>query len=146
MFLPTISVRQPWARAIIEGVKDVENRTWPCPEKYIGQTVFIHASKAPVHDDEETSPVLNAIHRARFRWPHHSPDAIQEGALYDFKRGLALHVGGIVGIVTITGCVRDSASPWAEPGSFHWLLADALCLEFHPYKGRLGFFQAEYPY
>lgn len=146
MILPTISIRQPWARAIVEGIKDVENRTWACPSKYIGQTVFIHASKAPVHDDEETSPVLNAVLHAKLRRKHHCQDLMQGGVLYDFKRHLALHIGGIVGMVTITGCVRDSSSSWATPGAFHWLLADALCLDFHPCKGRLGFFQTEYPY
>lgn len=144
MILPALSIRQPWARAIVEGIKDVENRTWRCPEKYIGQTVFVHVGKAPV-SERETGHVLNAICEVKRRRPY-CPDAIEEGHPYEFKRGLCLHVGGIVGLVTITGCVKDSASPWAEPGAWHWTLADALCLQFHPCKGSLGFFQVEYPY
>jgi len=29
-----ISVRQPWAYLICAGIKDIENRTWKCPQKY----------------------------------------------------------------------------------------------------------------
>lgn len=46
----------------------------------------------------------------------------------------------------ITGCVRDSASPWAEPDSWHWLLAEAKPLPFFACKGSLGFFKVDYPH
>ena len=42
--MKAISIKQPWASLIAHGIKDVENRTWKCPEKYIGQRVLIHAS------------------------------------------------------------------------------------------------------
>lgn len=42
--MKTISLRQPWAYLICSGIKDIENRTWKCPRKYIGQRVLIHAS------------------------------------------------------------------------------------------------------
>lgn len=142
MILPALSIRQPWARAIVEGVKDVENRSWPCPEKYIGQSVFVHASGAPVKSKDAWS-VLSHVVGAKMRRRLYSPDAMEEGHVH--YRGFTLHRRGIVGIVTITGCVRNSASPWAEEGQYHWTLADALCLEFHPCHGRLGFFQAQYP-
>jgi hypothetical protein len=37
-----LSVRQPWAWAIVSGYKDVENRSWPT--NYRG-TLFIHAGQ-----------------------------------------------------------------------------------------------------
>ncbi len=37
-----LSIRQPWAWLIINGYKDIENRSWPT--NYRG-TFFIHASK-----------------------------------------------------------------------------------------------------
>jgi|GEM_PF-3784742 len=43
-----ISIKQPWAYLICTGIKDIENRTWKCPEKYIGQRVYVHASAKPV--------------------------------------------------------------------------------------------------
>ncbi len=42
--MKTISIKQPWASLIVHGIKDIENRTWACPKKYIGQRVLIHAS------------------------------------------------------------------------------------------------------
>ena len=43
--MKAISIKQPWAYLIAAGIKDIENRTWKCPQKYIGERVLIHASK-----------------------------------------------------------------------------------------------------
>lgn len=43
--MKAISIKQPWASLIAHGIKDVENRTWKCPQEYIGQRVLIHVSK-----------------------------------------------------------------------------------------------------
>ena len=40
---------QPWATLIILGVKTVETRSWPAPERLLGQTFAIHAGKRLVH-------------------------------------------------------------------------------------------------
>lgn len=42
--MKAITIKQPWASLIVHGIKDIENRNWPCPRKYIGQRVFIHAA------------------------------------------------------------------------------------------------------
>lgn len=46
-----LSVKQPWACLIIEGIKPIDNRNWRCPEKYIGQRIGIHASKMAEYDN-----------------------------------------------------------------------------------------------
>ena len=47
-----ISIRQPWAWLIVNGYKDIENRSWCPPEKVIDQSVLIHAGKAkPTKED-----------------------------------------------------------------------------------------------
>jgi hypothetical protein len=59
--MKVISIKQPWASLIIEpdpnnigfGIKPIENRTWPCPKKYIGQRVLIHASAKPINSKFE---------------------------------------------------------------------------------------------
>ena len=43
--MKAISIKQPWASLIAHGIKDIENRTWKCPKKYLGQRVLIHAAK-----------------------------------------------------------------------------------------------------
>ena len=44
--MKAISIKQPWASLIAHGIKDIENRTWKCPQKYIGQRILIHASSS----------------------------------------------------------------------------------------------------
>lgn len=42
--MKAISIKQTWASLIAHGIKDIENRTWRYPRKYLGQRVPIHAS------------------------------------------------------------------------------------------------------
>ena len=42
--MKAITIKQPWASLIVHGIKNIENRTWPCPKKYLGQKVLIHSS------------------------------------------------------------------------------------------------------
>jgi len=136
MNLPTIaiSVQQPWAWFIVNGVKDVENRTWPVPSKYIGP-VLIHAGKSPKFSMAEASDIIQQL-----RERHGKPESMT-----CFKLGR--ETGGIVGMARIVGCTKGHRSIWAntEPGTWHWEIADAKPLPFMPFKGVLGFFSVEYP-
>jgi hypothetical protein len=50
--------------------------------------------------------------------------------------------GAIIGHVTLTDCLRDSPSSWADRGEWHWLLANPVPLaEPFPARGRLGLWQ-----
>jgi hypothetical protein len=89
--MKVLSVKQPWASLIIDGIKDVENRTWKCPEKYIGQRIFIHASAKP-----ETFNSLGDI-------------VTKEQ--YQSLKGTC---GYIIGSVEIVDCVINHPSVWAE--------------------------------
>ena len=42
-----LSIQQPWADLILFGGKDIENRTWPLPDKMRGQRIYVHAGKKP---------------------------------------------------------------------------------------------------
>ena len=126
--MTALSIRQPWAWFILQGWKDVENRTWRCPAAYIGQRVLIHAGKH--FSAQEFTEIFEDVKAAGLGHPCHVT-----------LRDLLKQCGGIVGVVTITGCVRDSASPWAAAGQWHWLLADAKPLPFFACKGSLGFFK-----
>ena len=46
--MKAITIKQPWASLIVSGLKDIENRTWSCPKKYLGKRVLIHAAKTSV--------------------------------------------------------------------------------------------------
>lgn len=112
-----ISVRQPWATALLHRLKPVENRSWPMPPKYVNKPLLLHAGKAKPRPGE---------------W---------SGFLFERVTQLApQHFGGIIGEIVFALSVRDFASQWAEPGLWHWPVVRVRPLPFQPYKGRLGFF------
>jgi hypothetical protein len=127
-----LSIRQPWAWLIVNGHKDVENRTW---RTTLRGPILIHASTAK--DGLEYSWASARVARI-------SP--VELPAHRDAERG------GIVGVADLVDCrrrnlnaPRDEVSPWHEEGCFGFYLAHAAPLPFHPCKGRLGFFQIDTP-
>lgn len=126
--MKVISIKQPWASLIAQGIKDIENRTWKCPEKYIGKRVMIHASKTPAID----------------RWRALNQDQIREAC----KKGLTgskfkeLPLGSIIGSVELVDCVQNHPSIWAEQGVWNWVLARPILFDGSErviIKGKLGF-------
>lgn len=122
--MKAISIRQPWAWLIVNGYKDIENRTWDT--KYRGY-VLIHASKGLTRKeyDEACAMVVDRLIRVDI------PD------FEDLERG------GIVGYACITGTTRESSSPWFF-GPVGFNLIGAKTLPFQPMKGRLSFFETGY--
>lgn len=115
--MKALSIRQPYAWLIVNGHKDVENRTWRTG--YRGP-VLIHAGKTYPKGDHADDYSL---------W-----------APQGFPPYRADMLGGIVGIATIIGCVTSSSSRWWI-GPVGFTLADARPLpKLIPCKGELGFF------
>jgi hypothetical protein len=123
-----LSIRQPWAWLIINGGKDIENRTWPT--KVRGR-VLIHASKAVTKAEWS-----EAWERVRVVCPE-----TWEKGRREIKAGM-IERGGIIGSVEIVDCVDRSESPWFF-GKHGFVLRDPQVLPFHPCKGRLGFFRIQ---
>lgn len=121
--LPALSIRQPWAWAILHAGKDVENRNWPT--RFRGR-FLIHASKGCTRDE-----YLDAC-------------AFMAG----FFGGLevppldTLPRGGIVGVANLGACVDESDSDWFV-GEWGFELNDVQELPFTPCRGMLGFFKPE---
>lgn len=122
-----LSIRQPWAWLIVNGFKDIENRTWQT--KHRGG-FFVHAGQTMTAADfREAEETVRSI------------DKNILSDLYAHAGQLQLQRGGIVGYAEITDCVSESASPWFF-GDYGFSLANARPLPFTPLKGRLGFFEA----
>ena len=98
-----ITVKQPWASLIVHGIKDIENRIWPCPKKYIGQRVLIHASAVPV---EMINP--NSVFTKK-QW-----DSFSLGFQREIICGNGYVNSAIIGSVEIVDCVVNHPSIWAE--------------------------------
>lgn len=120
-----LSIRQPWAWAIVVAGKNVENRDWKASNpglKFRGR-VCIHASGGMTRAEYGEA--------RRFIW---SLGISQVPMLEDLERG------GIVGVTTIVDVVSDLDSPWFF-GPCGLVLQDTQAVEFIPTKGALGFFE-----
>lgn len=126
--MKALSIRQPWAWLIVNGHKDIENRTWST--NYRGP-VLIHASKGMTWD-EYAGAIVSARYATRGE---------------DFARAMPnfkdIERGGIVGVANLVDCVRsiNRSSPWHMHDQFGFKLVDARPLPFTPCKGALGFFE-----
>lgn len=115
--MKVIVVRQPWAWLIVNGFKDVENRSWAT--QYRGPLLIQASARRPTRAD------------------------MDEDRKYARKRGVELpeefDLGGIVGIARLDDCVSKSRSKWFE-GPEGWVLSKQRRLPFTPLKGQLGLF------
>lgn len=116
-----LSVRQPHAAAFFyaDPPKDIENRGWRA--SYTG-ALFIHAA---IRED-----------------PHwrRSPMADVLAALP--VAALAVR-GAIIGMCELTSYTRDSSSPWAVPGLWHWQIEAIFPMLEIAERGRLSLWVPE---
>lgn len=120
--MKALSIRQPWADAIIWHGKDVENRSWPT--SYRGP-VLIHAAKKWGADERADLGFIEDITGTK---------------LEDVDRPL---LGGIVGRAEIVDCVTEMDSRWFF-GRYGFVLRNAEALPFQPCRGALGFFTPDF--
>lgn len=152
--MKVITVKQPWASLIVEGIKDIENRTWKCPEKYIGQRVLIHAAAMPWGNLGKDSCFGHILTREQYN------KMLQLGL--DEAREFWLdyyQFGSIIGSVEIVGCEINHSSIWAEKTevstdedgfpvygekTYNWIFANPIKFpEPIPAKGKLSFWEFE---
>ena len=145
-----LSVKQPWSFLICSGIKDIENRTWKCPQKYIGEMVLIHASAKPENiklemEGQATVKEIQLLSALNY---------CDENELYS----------AIIGSVEIVDCVINHPSIWAENSNgvmvghtfvyksnekpiWNWVLANPVLFD-NPIlnvKGKLGFWDYDLP-
>ena len=144
-----LSLRQPWAHAVVYGGKRIENRLKWTNRKFRGE-FFIHASsgmKPSEYDD-----AIRFAERQGLPWrPPFFTDLQREAS------------GGIIGIGRVVDVILRSQDPrltlsssmfpgeeiqtqyrwWM--GGFALVLADVRPLPFVPCKGMLGFFRVPQP-
>jgi hypothetical protein len=118
--MKAITVRQPWAWAIINAGKDIENRSW---NTRIRGRVAIHAAQGMTREEYERGCKYIRKIRPKGKIPQYE----------DLERG------EIVGTVEVIDCVRNSASPWFF-GEYGFVLSHPKKLpEPIPCKGALSF-------
>lgn len=127
--MKALSIKQPWAWLIVNGFKDVENRTWGT---YFRGRIMIHASKS--------RPTKAEMKEA---------EAIFQSCGYGFANKFPtvneFEYGGIIGTAVITDCIRNSDSPWHNADNFGFMIEKPVKTDFIPCNGRLGFFKPDLP-
>jgi hypothetical protein len=119
-----ISLRQPWAWAVIHAGKDVENRSETAIRAYrpaIGHRVMIHASKGMTRVEYERA----AEFMASIGVECPAPDELQ------FR--------GVIGSALVTDIVGRHRSPWFH-GPHALALAEPRPERFRPARGQVGLF------
>ena len=110
-----ITLKEPWASAVLFQGKQHENRVWPCPREVIGTTVLLHTS---IKIDRDGAEYLR---------PHG----------FNIK---PLPLGYIVGMVDIVGCVTKADSFWFV-GPYGFVLKNPVAFKTPVrYRGQLKFF------
>jgi len=114
-----LSIRQPWAWLIVNGHKDVENRTWL--RQSLGR-FLVHASKGMTRDEYFDCEQF----------------ALSLGVELPSRH--MLDRGGIVGVATHTHVVgpNETSHAWHVTGQFGYVLKDQRRLPFVECSGMLG--------
>lgn len=113
--MKVLSIQQPWAWAICNAGKDIENRNWP--------TNF--RGKFLVHTGKKID--IDGYHFIRSNFNIEPPHR------------KIIERGGIVGEAEIVNCAKAHESKWFF-GPFGFVLRNQKPLPFVPLKGQLGFF------
>jgi hypothetical protein len=128
-----LSVRQPDAWFLVQGLKTCENRTWNTTHR---GTLLIHAgSKAMTKDD--WADLRDICEQLELPVPN-SDD-------------LHLQTGGLIGAVYLAEVTAepdpDWEAGWWDEQSLAWLVDGAFPFdEFVPFKGKLGLFSVDLPF
>lgn len=120
-----LSVRQPWAWAIIHAGKDRENRSRAAIHymQPVHRWVAIHASKGMTRDEYEAA---RSFMKERFAIECPRPDELLRG--------------GIIGTTHVYGSTVSQDSKWFM-GPCALMLRDSAPCDFIPCQGQLGYFR-----
>jgi hypothetical protein len=113
--MKALTIRQPWAHAIMHLGKDVENRVW---RTHYRGPLLIHAA---AHHERYPREMLSEY---MSRPP--STESLSD-----------LPVGCIIGVAEVVDCVKNSKSKWADRGAWHWLVRNVRSIRQVDCTGRL---------
>ena len=117
-----ITVQQPYASLLIEGIKHYETRTWKVSSRLIGETIAIHAAKK--------SKLIRVVEEGGLVKPN---SGLPESILARFHN-LPLPMGQVLGLVKVIDCLEittellakisqeEKAIGYWELGNYAWQL------------------------
>lgn len=148
--MKAITVKQPWASLIVEGIKDIENRTWKT--NFRGR-VLIHAGVTPAKGWTKRDGGAYVLNDKQYF-------TVTVSDKFAEIFGSHLTFGAIIGSVEIVDCVVNHPSIWAEKShmlydgfspseydiTYNWVLSNPILFDKPiPCKGKLSFWEFEMP-
>lgn len=125
-----LSIRQPWAWAITNAGKDVENRSWNT--NFRGR-FLIHSSSACTINDLGIA----------FDWMKSRNLVSKLPKLTDFKLGGIIGEAVLVDVIDPKEPTQENVSSWREGGKqYGFMLKDIKPLPYIPCRGLLSFWKA----
>lgn len=124
-----LSVRNPWSTLICQGIKDVENRSYPTEHR---GRLYIHSSGDPMTPSEAREELGATLFRQVPALKAWLQEGMDQGAQVEWLKNRS-----IIGHVDVVDCVQNSSSPWAVDGQFHWVLANPVLFD-QPWEGIPG--------
>ena len=141
-----LTIKQPWAFAIAEGFKTVENRT---RRTHFRGTLLIHAGK----EYDASVPLVRHSRDSAIRLDELGGRSnFWDARAYLPSRIVApphatLALSGVIATARLAGCheaADDCCAPWGFPGVWHWELADVQPLKRAvPRAGALGLWKPD---
>lgn len=120
--MDALTIRQPFAWAVVEGHKAIENRTWEPSARVMNGWIAIHAAAA--------APAASAVEHVRALSPAAPPTSPTCGA--------------IIGVARVSGVVRKSNSPWFD-GPVGWVFDAVVAIRPVPARGQLKLWRVPAP-
>ena len=115
-----LTIRRPWTDAILSGNKDWENRSWPIPDKFLGQVIALHAGK---------------------KYENKSAEMMERGYQPPKKEDSPTGIIGLIMFDRFVSVTWPTDTPWLF-GPFGWHIRGVAPLETPiPCKGALGFWR-----
>ncbi|WP_428673621.1 hypothetical protein [Reyranella sp.] len=142
-----LTVWQPWASLIVEGIKPFEFRGWCTPDRVIGKRLVIHAARRPVRASE-IRQAMESLHRGH-------DDGMKIGPALDlleavWRRDRELPLGAGLGTAMLGPAIecsvlfRDDAD--VDPDKWGWPLDDVRHWPAPvPMAGAQGFWKWPHP-
>lgn len=136
--MKVLTIKEPFATLIAQGIKDVENRTWKTT--FRGR-IYIHTAQKPAC--KKLVEVLDWKQAFEYGYKY------KEKGFKEIQSTSQLTHGAIIGEVDIVDCVLNATSIWAGKSNngevWNWILANAVIYDkpiLH-IKGKLSLWNYE---
>lgn len=128
--MKAVTIRQPWASAIILGPKRVENRTWVPSDVRAGRPLWLAVHAGIVEPD------MKRVYEGRTGW-NRLREAWPEAPAGGWVQGAFIGAMLVEGAVRVEDLEDYGVNPWAT-GPWCWKITQVLDISPVPFGGRLG--------